>query len=235
MPYFGQKVPRDSLQTEVRLPDNYSGESRTRFVANIKGYCPFNTFNILISSWVASGFELNYITINKLYLEGLEVLRKNPDIKETKGKLIFYVSKIGIDNFQKDSKFFRKYLIDINKFNTILYSPRSLGSEQNKRLRSFSFKIVTTPGRNKSEFPEQAYIGVGYRDKGYCRKQELVGHPSWQEIASDGWYQFKQSLSGRSKIRYHSKLICQDSWRELRINQLRRTKKLRRQNESLLF
>lgn len=227
-------VTPGKLQTENRLPLGYNGEYRIRIVANLKNYCPVMTFTAMISAWVEGRQVLEYEQISIIYFEALEKVRKNPEMLKRKARLLLLVTKVGLDSL-KYSRWFRKYLVDSNKyFKNYLLSPRALGSEQYQKLLTLKFKQVIIPGKDKSSFPEKAYIGVGYRDKGHSRKKELDASPSWQEIAMDRGIKDPKELNSKPERCSTTRLIAQLDWSELRTRQLRRSRKLRVQEFSLL-
>lgn len=235
MSNFWAEVPLGTLQTENRLPKDYNGEYLVRIVSNMK-YNPVKAFNCHLSAWVAGKRGLEYCQISILYHEALERARRQPEILKKSGRLLYYISMYGLDCLLIQPQWFREQIIALNKyFGPLLLSPRSLGSEAYERLMELNFVQRISPGKAKSSFPEVAYIGVGYRDKGHCRKKELDAQPCWQELAMSTNVEFppeKPKLRQRDK---HLDLILSENWRDLRISQLRRRRKLRRQETSLFY
>lgn len=236
MPKFQADVSPGKLQTESRIPVGYSGESLARIVPNMK-YSACQAFVVQISSWVARKKILEYEKIYYLYTQALESLRVSPSQMNTYGKLVYHVSKIGLEEVLKDSEAFREYLLNIHfKIEEILLSPRSLGSQEHRRLIDLDFKIVIKPGKEKHHFPEVSYIGVGYRDKGHSRNKSFDGRPCWQELCSATNLKISTQENKKPQKRYqHLNQICQLSWKDLKDRQYRRTMKMRQQSRSLLY
>lgn len=235
MSKFWAEVPLGTLQTENRLPKDYNGEYLVRIVSNMK-YNPVKAFNCHLSAWVAGKRKLEYCQISLLYLEALERVRRQPEILEKSGRLLYHVSKYGLDCLLTQPQWFRGQLIALNNiFGSLLLSPRSLGSETYERLMELKFVQRISPGKAKSSFPEVAYIGVGYRDKGHCRKKELDAQPSWQEVAMATNVKFPSEKSKLQQSDRHTNLILSENWKDLRISQSRRRRKLRRQETSLFY
>lgn len=235
MSKFWAEVPLGKLQTENRLPKDYSGEYFVRIKPNLR-YKPVQAFNVHLSAWVNGRKSLEYCQISLLYFEALEVARRQPEILLKSGRLLYYVSQYGLDVLLSKPKWFREQLIALNNsFGSILLSPRSIGSEAHKRLLDLHFKQVISPGREKSSFPEVAYIGVGYRDKGHCRKKELDATPSWQELAMATNVKLQPEETKLLQRNRTANMISSENWKELRRRQIRKVRKLSRQESSLLY
>jgi hypothetical protein len=77
------------------------------------------------------------------------------------------------------------------KFKEFLYSAHSYFGLKNK---IFPMNLIRKIDRTRNRKPPpKSHIGVGYRDQGTCRKPELDGSQTWQEIASAKEYQSKFS------------------------------------------
>lgn len=233
MHQFWADVTCDNFQTKELIEDGYVGERIIRISAN-KRYETFDLFNYLISNWVNCKKSVDYNVLSFLYHEGLEKLRKDRNLLRKRAKLIYSISKIGLDQILSKPKFFVRYLKAQDKITRILISPRVLKSEKFEKYQDFQLFIVVKPGKTKSSFPDEKFIGVGYRDKGHSRIKEQDGRPSWQEIASDWEFQSNQKSVELRKDRHYD-LIASDSHRELRARSERRSRKLRQQEFSLLF
>lgn len=234
MSKFWAEVPLGSYQTVNKLPEGYSGEYRIRIVSNMK-YEPMKALNVLLSAWVAGMVKIDYVTVFKLFEESEWLLSKDPVRAEPKnmGYLTYIISQYGIENLRTNPQWFRKILIARSKISPCLYSPRSLNGEALKRYQSIKFRVEIIPGLEKTSFPEVAYIGVGYRDKGYCRKKELDGRQSWQEICNAN-VEFPQHYQQDPRDRTLA-LITDQNWSEIVRRQRKRSRKMRKQEFSLLY
>jgi hypothetical protein len=75
----------------------------------------------------------------------------------------------------------KKSIARLQKIQGVFLSPRAyLGQE-----KISPGNLIKRNNRllNTRRPPPQAYIGVGYRDKGNARKRYLDGSPSWQSVA----------------------------------------------------
>lgn len=231
MSKFWADVTLGKLQTEYRIPEGYQGEYRIRMIPNMQ-YRPSQAFSVLLSGWVAGKVGLEYNSLFHLYSESLEEIRRNPESIKRSTALVAVVAKYGLDNILYFPEWFRKQLIRENALKPILYSPRALGSQKLQNLLKLKFRVLVVPGLAKSDFPEESYIGVGYRDKGHSRKVELDGSPSWQELAvSDISSTQEKQVNHRD---FHLALILQENWEQLRRSQVRRSRKMRIQEYSFL-
>jgi len=233
MPKFQADVTLDDLPTVNRLPEDFNREYKIRVKFN-KKVSSFDALNYLVSDWVARRRSLNFNELNILLHNCLEVIRKNPEVVRGKGKLAFHLSKYDVLDFRKDPETVRRRLIQINKIEEILYSPRALGSEKWKELKDFYIYVDIYPGPCKNDFPHQTFIGVGYRDKGNSRNRAIDGSPTLRELAlsnlSFSVKEKKKALVERQQI----SLLQDESWRQLRRKQIARSTKQRRQRFSLL-
>lgn len=240
MSHTRAEVPHGNFQTVNKRDITDNSELKIRYVGTVKRFCPFTVFNSQMSAWVneIQEFELNLSTLWKVYTDALNLLQMYPDRYQSKRQLLLVVAKIGLGNIERDPKVFRKYLKEYNgSVERILWSPRVLQSEGKKKWLEFTFQIHYLPGLKKHQFPEVAYIGVGYRDKGNCRSSEHDGSPDWREVAMD--YKFQtDNLQVRHMIPKDRtlRLIQADDFSRLRMVAERRFSKIKRdQRDSLLF
>lgn len=232
------EVSHGNFQTVDKRDPKDKSEPRFRLIATVKGYCPFTVFNSQLSAWVnIKGYNLHLPTLWKVYQECLELLRKNPDNYQSKRKLFLAVSKIGLDKIERNPNVFLIYLKEYNKVvDRILWSPRVLMAEGKKKWLDFTFHFVILPGLRKHHFPEVAFIGVGYRDKGHCRKNEHDGSPDWREIALDEKFQADHLQVRPIPKNRTLRLIQSDDLARIRWKAERRFSKFKRDlRESLLI
>lgn len=236
MPKIQADVTSGKLQTENLLPQGYTGERIIRIVPTRKVH-PVKHFTAVLSNWVSGGQVLDLAQFEVMYFRALEFLAANPDCKKKTGRLIYQFSKISLDWLKRDPNGVRNYLLQLNKVfdSKLLLTPRTLRSEGWKPLLSVSYVIRIKPGLSNHQFPEVAYIGVGYRDKGHSRIKWIDGSPGWQEVAMSA----RESIPIQVKVVQmrdkHIDLVTQDSWKQLNLDQLRRSRKMRQQEFSLLF
>jgi hypothetical protein len=70
-----------------------------------------------------------------------------------------------------------------NELSEFLIPKRNYLSFKNRFGGSYHLVFQKPKGVPLSELPAKRHIGVGYRDKGSARKDEIDASPAWQEIA----------------------------------------------------
>lgn len=234
MPQIWADVTLGKLQTESRLDVGYQGDTLIRIRSNMKYNC-FTAFNVLISNFLVLKKPVELEVLRILYLECLEFLHKMPTARNGKGKLTYYISKIGLEAIMEDKDHFCKYVLAINQHvQQVLYTPRSLKSSHLTKYQQLQFKVVISEVNKTRGIQPKAYIGVGYRDKGHSRNVAQNGELSWQEMA-----QVEIAIVPTDKdlilIRdHHLRLITNHSWVEMKARSDRRLRKMKRQAHSLL-
>jgi len=235
MPKIWAEVSLDSLPTINRCGEKDQGERLIRFKTKLK-ICPFHALNLILSLWVVKKRTLNWYELNYFINTCREkIAEKRFDHNSKRTKLFLSIIKYDLHDFLRSPQSVRKRLIQLNKQETILYSPRSLNSDYWDEKRNFCLYIEIKMGPRKKSFPEPVFIGVGYRDKGHCRKIGIDDSPGWKEIAMDEHFQNNQSKEEKDRVPIIVSQILNPCSKELRRNQLKRSKKERLQYTSLLF
>lgn len=137
------------------------------------------------------------------------------------GNSLEVLSKI-VKNFRLNLKVDRKILARKLKIKfeselqSFIFPVRNYPSVKQKMSGNYHLKRSTQPGTENSKLPPVGYIGKGYRDKGSARNPTLDGSPSWQQIASSGYFQLKMLLEKLTndkhiKINEKIKLIVEAS------------------------
>lgn len=231
MPKLLADVTLDDLPTKERLGDkeNCEYKIRIKFSRNVS---PFDALNYKVSKWVCKQSNLNYNELSYLLINCMEYIKVNPEVIHKKGKLAFILSKYDTLDFLRCPQQVRERLLAHNRIENILYSPRSLGSEKWKELKGFHIYVDIYPGLSKNDFPHQTFIGVGYRDKGNSRNQAIDASPEWQEVC--GKIEPCESKNPLERRNFHLQLLQNESWQQLRMKQIARSRKQRRQSFSLL-
>lgn len=234
MPKNWAEVSLDTLQTDIRVGEDYTGDIKIQLEGS-SNFCKFTLLGFLISSFLNGSRDLPYLATYHVYLQCLEHIKYQPQTRKGKGKLAYHISQIGLESILMCEKTFVNYLRTVDRhLERILFSPRSLNSKHLKKYENISFRIVFREVNKTRGISPVRHIGVGYRDKGHCTKIEHNGTPSWQEVANARLEEPIKKIV-RPERDEHLKLIISDSWLDLRKKSVRRFKKKRRQEFSPLY
>lgn len=222
------------LQTDRNKWTGLEGEFRRRIITQNKTEA-FKLFNLIVSkSIVEKRLVCSFEFYSYVFFNCLEKIRQ-VEKESAKMKAFVFISKYPIDFILTNFKELRKDLLVFHqKIHPVLYSPRALGSASNKEaLKDLELFERNLPGKSKSSFPAQAFIGVGYQDKGSSRLKSYDGSPDWRDVAmleaTESTQKSKVPIKGKQL-----RILQSDSLVEMRERSLRRSLKRRRQEYSLL-
>ena len=161
----------------------------------IPGFSSKNMFTLFRFVWskyrYATGkltekdiFLVNFITVDMLTLaeRDPQFLNRNLEmITQVRLSLIFL-------NREWETQHHQKLEPEVTRFPkrgpNLAFSPRAyIGLCNDPRFRKIYQRAINTEKIHHSSFRER-FIGVGYKDKGTCRKPHINGELTWQEYAT---------------------------------------------------
>ena len=183
-----------------RSPSLYSSNRKKAkrikdtFIFELKGLKPtekVNLFRWLLSKAWHEGenwTENDTIVLCEVYADLTFIAEKDKNLK------VLWFPLEGARGFVSNLRYgFKKAMLHWDRFllnSGYLMSTRAfygkLGGTIDQSEGYIRFKYP-----KKRSFP-QAYIGVGYKDKGNAKRKDFDGSPGWQEVALDSWYQYLQ-------------------------------------------
>lgn len=233
------EVTLDDLPSEDRS-DGSKGERRIRLCCNYSrvNYTDFDILQFTVSQWVLGRRPLNLNEYQTCLHRCWDLVEKHkrPWPKRQQLQVQLFISLIGLppEMIVQRPDLFRKEVVNLNKIYGFLLNPRSVGSVRWKLLDQVApyYVIRILPPLTKYDFVERVRIAVGYRDKGHCRNLAVDGSPHHWEVAMAE--NLKHSKDIRVRITSLDRFLCL-SPAQVRLNQLKRYRKRRREEFSLLI